>query len=148
MKLRVTRLLLSALLVLVGLPLAPPARATGDEPEVIVVQHILISFGRKTSKKVDRNKREAQLLAEKLLDRARGDEDFDVLVKEYTDDTYPGLFRLTNEGVPLQPQSRARRDMVSLFGDVAFGLEVGEVGMAKYRPGTSPYGWHIIKRLE
>jgi len=25
---------------------------------------------------------------------------------------------------------------------------VGEVGLAKFHPGNSPYGWHVIKRLE
>jgi parvulin-like peptidyl-prolyl isomerase len=41
-----------------------------------------------------------------------------------------------------------RSGMVRAFGDVAFGLAVGEVGMANYSAGGSPYGWHIIKRLE
>ena len=38
--------------------------------------------------------------------------------------------------------------MVAAFGDVAFELEVGEVGLAKYHAGNSPYGWHVILRLE
>ena len=38
--------------------------------------------------------------------------------------------------------------MVQRFGDVGFGLEVGETGMAEYDPRTSPFGWHIIKRIE
>jgi hypothetical protein len=37
---------------------------------------------------------------------------------------------------------------VARFGDVAFGLAVGEVGLAAYHAATSPYGWHVIKRLE
>ena len=44
--------------------------------------------------------------------------------------------------------SYTRDDMVPNFGMVAFALEVGEVGMANFHPGNSPYGWHIIKRLE
>ena len=46
------------------------------------------------------------------------------------------------------PDSVQRSGMVSSFGDVAFGLDVGEIGMARYHPGNSPYGWHIIKRIE
>ena len=38
--------------------------------------------------------------------------------------------------------------MVRGFGDVGFQLDVGEIGMAEYDPGTSQYGWHIIKRIE
>lgn len=119
------------------------------EPDVVVVQHILIAFKKSVpGKKIDRTKREAQALAEKLLERARGEEDFDALVREYTDDSHPGIYRLTNRGAPLMAKSRTRDQMVSRFGDVAFSLEVGEVGMAKYHGGASPYGWHVIKRLE
>ena len=42
----------------------------------------------------------------------------------------------------------ARSGMVPGFGDTAFSLEVGEVGMTDHHAQASPYGWHIIKRLE
>ena len=92
--------------------------------------------------------REAGELAQQLFDRAASDEDFDAIVKEYTDDSYPGIYRLTNIDSPLVPESRKRVDMVFSFGDVAFNLEVGEVGLAVYHGGNSPYGWHVFKRLE
>jgi parvulin-like peptidyl-prolyl isomerase len=38
--------------------------------------------------------------------------------------------------------------MVPAFGDVGFALPPGQIGMAEYDPVKSPYGWHIIKRLE
>ncbi|MFT5049926.1 MAG: peptidyl-prolyl cis-trans isomerase B (cyclophilin B) [Chlamydiales bacterium] len=41
-----------------------------------------------------------------------------------------------------------REQMVPAFGDVGFLLEVGEVGLAPFDPAKSPYGWHVIKRLE
>ena len=40
------------------------------------------------------------------------------------------------------------RIMVKAFRDVSFGLSPGGVGLAVYDPGSSKYGWHIIKRLE
>ena len=83
-----------------------------------------------------------------LLERAQAGEDFDALVKEYTDDRHPGIYKLTNDGAPLMSNARSRDQMVPNFGRVAFQLEVGEVGLAKYHPGNSPYGWHVIKRLE
>ena len=120
-----------------------------DEPDVVIVQHILIGYKKTVpGKKLDRTKKEAQALAEELLQRARAGEDFDALVKEYTNDQYPGIYRLTNRDAPLMEQSRSRDQMVVNFGDVSFELEVGEVGLAKYHPGNSPYGWHVIKRLE
>ena len=53
----------------------------------------------------------------------------------------------TNNGAPRMADATPRSGMVRGFGDVAFSLEVGEIGMAKYSVGSSPYGWHIIKRL-
>lgn len=40
-----------------------------------------------------------------------------------------------------------RAAMVPAFGDVGFGLEVGEVGVATFDEKSSPFGWHVIKRL-
>jgi hypothetical protein len=31
---------------------------------------------------------------------------------------------------------------------VGFAISVGNIGMADHDPQTSPYGWHIIKRLK
>lgn len=41
-----------------------------------------------------------------------------------------------------------RAQMVSGFGDTAFSLEVGEVGISNFDPAASKFGWHIIKRYE
>lgn len=40
-----------------------------------------------------------------------------------------------------------RAAMVPAFGDIGFGLEVGEVGVATFDEKSSPFGWHVIKRL-
>jgi len=132
------------------LPVAPaPQAKRAEEPDAVTVQHILIGYKRSVrGKKLERTKKEAQALAEELLARAQEGEDFDAMVKEYTNDSYPGIHILTNRDAPLLPNSRQRSGMVPGFGDVAFSLAVGEVGMAKYHGGNSPYGWHIIKRLE
>ena len=41
-----------------------------------------------------------------------------------------------------------RDGVVRAFGDVGFALEVGEIGMSEYDATASPFGWHIIRRLE
>lgn len=41
-----------------------------------------------------------------------------------------------------------REQMAKAFGDVAFSLKAGEIGLAAYAEGVSPFGWHIIKRIE
>lgn len=145
-----SRYLLTWILLVVWIGSLPALQAgRKDEPDVVVVQHILIGFKKTVpGQRLERSKKEAQALAEELLARARSGEDFDAMVKEHTDDQYPGIYRLTNRDVPLMPESRERGAMVANFGDVSFGLTVGEVGLAKYHPGNSPYGWHVIKRIE
>ena len=120
-----------------------------DQPEFVVVQHLLVAFKRSVpGKKFERTKKEAEKLAAELMERARTEEDFDALVKEFTDDSYPGIYTLTNTDSPLLANSRSRDQMVPSFGDLAFNLEVDQVGLARYHGGNSPYGWHIIKRIE
>jgi hypothetical protein len=121
------------------------------EPQYITVQHILIGFeGSVPGKPITRSPEEAQKLAEDLLKKAQAGEDFDALVKEYTDDSHPGVYKMANFGAPADMSQRvfARDGMVKAFGDVGFPLEVGGVGLAAYDDKNSPFGWHIIKRVE
>ena len=41
-----------------------------------------------------------------------------------------------------------RSGMVPAFGNVGWRLDVGEVGVAAHHRSDSPYGFHVIKRLE
>ena len=120
------------------------------EPERVQVQHILIAFqGSIPDAKVTRTKEEAEKLALDLFSRAQKGENFDALVRQYTDDQHPGIYAMTNFNVTPDSnrQEYARERMVKAFGDVSFGLKIGAVGMAAYDPETSKYGWHIVKRL-
>lgn len=125
--------------------------SAAKEPDYIAVQHILIGFqGSVPGKNITRSKEEAQKLAEDLFARAKAGEDFGELVKQYTDDSYPGIYKMANRGVAGDAASGVypREQMVAAFGDVGFPLQVGEVGLASYDPQKSFYGWHIIKRVE
>ncbi|MDG2014349.1 MAG: peptidylprolyl isomerase [Pirellulaceae bacterium] len=121
----------------------------------ITVQHILIGFdGSVQDKQITRSKTDAQTLAMEVLESAQNGDDFDQLVEKYTDDSAPGIYHLANKGqVSERVQSKPlesvfpRSGMVAAFGDVGFPLEVGEVGLAKYDPQSSPFGWHVIKRI-
>ncbi len=126
------------------------------EPDFITVQHILIAFeGSIPGKPITRTQEEAQKLAEDLLKRAQGGEDFDALVKEFTDDSHPGIYKMANRG---QQGDRSgpnpsdwvfmRDEMVPAFGNAGFPLQVGGIGMAAFDPSTSPYGWHLVKRIK
>jgi peptidyl-prolyl cis-trans isomerase D len=121
------------------------------EPQRVEVQHILISFkGAIPDDRVTRTREEAEALAKDIFARAKANEDFDALVKEYTDDQHPGIYRMSNIGISPDAVSKEypREKMVKAFGDVSFSLKVGEIGMTHYDPTASKYGWHIIKRLK
>ena len=139
-----------SLLTLMVLPALSCARQR-TEPERVTVQHILIAFkGSLPDPKVTRSQGDAEKLALQIFERAKAGEDFDAMVRTYTNDSYPGIYKMSNKDVP-PDQSRqefSRTRMVKAFGDVGFSLEVGGVGLAVYDPAASKYGWHIIKRLE
>ncbi|MAB80616.1 MAG: hypothetical protein CMJ89_14785 [Planctomycetes bacterium] len=96
--------------------------------------------------------RAAEILQE--LAAANGT-NFGELVERHTNDTYPGIYTMIAGDEPL-PSSDVypRKAMVPAFGDTAWRLRVGEVGVAPYDPmpptgrGTSRFGIHIVKRLE
>ena len=119
---------------------------TPAEPERIEIQHVLISFAG-TGTRARRSQADAAELTATTLARANAGEDFDALVRELTDDSPPGIYRLSNNGVSPASGEYPRGRMVAAFGNVGFGLGVGEIGVADFDPRTSPYGWHIIKRL-
>ncbi len=125
-----------------------PKPAPKAEPEHITVAHVLISFaGAGTEAK--RSKADAEKLANEVLARAKKGEDFDKLMKDLSDDTGGGAYMMSNLGVrPTSGDEYPRNKMVPAFGDVGFKLDVGGIGMSQFDPRTSPYGWHIIKRLK
>jgi PPIC-type PPIASE domain len=127
----------------------PPPSVAAAPADHIKLQHILIAFaGKVRGKNVTRTEEEARALAAQVLERAKKGEDFDELVRTYTDDQAPGIYRLANSGITPASGEFSRDRMVPAFGRVGFSLVPGEIGMAEYDPLVSPYGWHIIKRLE
>jgi len=149
---------LSALLLLAAAPnpsepkpaTAPSPTAAGTkEPDHITIQHVLIGFtGSVPGKNITRTQEEAKKLAEEILARAKQGENFDELVKKYTDDSAPGIYSMANNGVAPAAGEYPRSRMVPAFGDAGFPLQVGEIGMATYEKAKSPFGWHIVKRLK
>jgi hypothetical protein len=51
-----------------------------------------------------------------------------------------------DQKAPTMPYPRGA--MVPAFGDVGFALEVGQVGIADFHSENSPFGWHIIRRVD
>lgn len=123
--------------------------STRDEhdADTVAVQHLLVSFRGAGVPGVERTKEEAEQLAAQLWSDIRAGEDFDALVREHTDDSYPGTYTMVATG-GRPPATFNRGGMVPAFGNVGWRLEVGEFGVAAYDPQKSPYGWHIVQRTE
>ena len=117
------------------------------DAKFVKVQHLLVDVE-------TRSAGDAERLAAELFARAKNGEDFDALVKAYTNDAHPGIYRMTTGLSDFSKGLYHRSDMAQAFGDVAWKLQVGEIGVAPYDPPpptgreTSPFGFHIIKRLE
>ncbi len=125
-------------------PLGRDAAAVLARPEEGVkqvrLQHILLAFvGAKRGSESGHTEDEARKLAGDVLARARAGEDFTALMKQYSGDEGPGTYLLTQED---------REGYAEYFHEIGFRLKPGEIGVAPYHRTKSPFGWHVIKRLE
>ena len=121
----------------------------------VTVQHLLVGINGPTLAHVTRTAGDAEHLTAELYARAKSGEDFDTLVKNYSDDRHPGIYTLLASGTSDLARGIAlRSEMVQGFGDTAWRLEVGEIGVTEYDPppwamgtGKAEFGFHIVKRL-
>lgn len=118
-------------------------------PNRIKVAHVLISFANANPRvpNIKRSQADAEKLANEILDRARKGEKFEDLAK-ISDEQPPGVYGLAIQPKDKKPGDYLRGEMALAFGDVGFTLQVGEVGLAVFDKLTSPFGYHIIKRVE
>ena len=108
--------------------------------EKVTVQHVLVAFvGATRGSESGRSHAQARALTEEIAALARAGEDFEGLMLKYSTDEGGGTYTLTQSD---------RDDYAKDFQAVAFRLAIGEIGVAAYDPSRSPFGWHVIKRLE
>lgn len=126
-----------------------PDKVAG-EPATVTVKHVLIAFKGANRSTQTRSKEEAEKLTYEILGRAKNGEDFDKLMKEFSNDPGGGTYTMSNNGVTPNEDAgeMARANMVPAFGDVSFRISVDEIGVAEYDPQASGFGWHIIKRIK
>jgi len=131
----------------------PPATLSGarsDEPDYVTVDHILI--GVRSPRMPDGfEAKKARTIAYDLLARLEEGESWDALKRSHSADPPPGgPYKMVNSNVRRAATADVipRGGMVRAFGDVGFALQVGALGMADYHPDKSPFGYHIIKRIQ
>lgn len=120
------------------------------EPTRVVVQHVLIAYADAKIPGVTRTLPEAERLAADVLSRARAGQTFDELVRDYTDDrNNNGVYPIANFGAPLEvPNEVERVSLVRAFGDLAFSMDVGSIELVEYDEERSPFGYHVVQRLQ
>ncbi len=124
-----------------------PAPAA-DGPAKVKVRHILIGWSGAPRSQSTRSFAEAEKKAKDLLERAKNGDDFEHMMKKESEDPGGGTYTMVNRGQTAAPGEQTRDGMVKGFGDAAFRMKVGEIVLVPYDPQSSPFGWHIISRLE
>lgn len=116
------------------------------DAEKVEIQNILVSFaGAPQMENVERVRPDAETLAAEIYGRIVDGEDMTDLMREYSDDPGSGIYTLSNGQI--LPGEQPRATTLGLVGDVAWRLEVGEVGVAPFDAKRCYFGWHVIKRL-
>jgi peptidyl-prolyl cis-trans isomerase D len=145
------------LMALLGVTLAACESVIGGSGnnDHVTVQHILIAVSGasrvmpfRVTKQIIRTPEQAKARAEQLLKAAQQGQDFDKLVRENSDDAPPGIYSMSNLGVPAEPGEYPRANVPPNFAQTSFTLKPGEIGMSPYDASNNPAGYHIIKRVK
>jgi len=135
----------AAMVETMNLAIADLMASPEKDVDRVEVQHVLIAFAGASRATTSRLRPDAEALAAEIYCRLVDGEDIDTLMREYSDDPGAGVYVMNDAGGA--PGEFGRAQMAQGFGDVSWRLEPGQIGVAPYDPKKSPFGWHVIKRL-
>jgi len=97
-----------------------------------------------------RTREEARTLAEDCYRRALAGEEFEQLADRFHDQDsgMPPSLTVVARGTKAEPGERTSRSLPTAFARLIFRLDVGEVGICQDHVEESPFGWHVVKRIE
>ena len=132
----------------------PDNRRRPGEPDFAAGRHILIAVdGGSLQPRTPRSIAAGRASAEEFAKKLRAGADAQSLVSIHSEDPGRGrdggFRRYRNFGVAADVDRQAtRRERALAYGDVLFGLKVGEVGILDYDPKRNALGVYVIKRVE
>jgi hypothetical protein len=121
-------------------PAPAPAPTPAPEEPTIAASHVLIQYkgSMRAAPTITRSKEEAKKLATDVLGKAKKNQDFAALAKQYSDE--PGAKERAGALGKFQKGA-----MVKPFSDAAFALKPGEISPDVVE---TQFGFHVIKRTE
>jgi hypothetical protein len=119
-------------------------------PRRVKVKQVLVRWsGARGAHGSKLDRAEAGLLARALLERARRGADFDQLVANEAD---AGLavevLTVVADANARGAGEYSRADLAPALAELVFNLDIGEVGLCRFHERESPYGWHVVLRVE
>ena len=119
-------------------------------PRRVKVKQIVVRWsGAQGAQGVERDRDAAKKLARRLVGRARHGETLERIVAT---EAGAGLKVdvLTVVGTPGTRRAGefSRADLPTALSELVFNLDVGEVGLCGFHEKESPFGWHVVLRVE
>lgn len=120
------------------------ARAEAGDA-AIRVRHLLIGFAG-SGAGATRTREEAESLAAELWQWCEDGATLEDLLSDDSLEVGSDTYTVRAPGAVVSG-AVSRDALVPGFGDVAWRLDVGQIGVCPHDPQSSPYGWHLIQRL-
>ena len=126
-------------------------KAARAAPRRVRLKQVIVPWaGAKGAKDVKLSREDAEKRARVILKMAQAGEEFDRLVANNHFDRFPSSLTIVQAGERRAGVGRVyvRGELPPAVERLAFNLDVGDVGLCEFHEKESPYGWHVVLRVE